>query len=136
MRYEYSSIWRECIDNGNTHEVSEHTVDISWVDWAYKSSTCDVMYCIMGVQFRNTICHHRSSPFIGGLRCQAIQTDHCPYIAERTQLSILWDVYVSEAFLFGMLLQMYTVQYTPCKSFHWNYYVKKAFLLPPNPRTS
>jgi hypothetical protein len=21
------------------------TLDISWVDWAYKSSTCDVMYC-------------------------------------------------------------------------------------------
>jgi hypothetical protein len=25
---------------------------------------------------------HRSSPFIGGLRCQAIQTEHGPYIAE------------------------------------------------------
>jgi hypothetical protein len=21
-------------------------IDISWVDWAYKSSTCDVMYCL------------------------------------------------------------------------------------------
>jgi hypothetical protein len=21
------------------------TIDISWVDWAYKSSSCDVMYC-------------------------------------------------------------------------------------------
>jgi hypothetical protein len=28
---------------------------------------------------------HRSSPFIGRLRCQAIQTEHGPYIAERTQ---------------------------------------------------
>jgi hypothetical protein len=27
---------------------------------------------------------HRSSPFIGGLHCQAIQTEHGPYIAERT----------------------------------------------------
>jgi hypothetical protein len=37
---------------------------------------------------------HRSSPFIGGLRCQAIQTEHGPYIAERTQKqSILWGVY-------------------------------------------
>jgi hypothetical protein len=27
----------------------------------------------------------RSSPLIGGLRCQAIQTEHGPYIAERTQ---------------------------------------------------
>jgi hypothetical protein len=39
------------------------TIDISWVDWAYKSSTCDVKYCrhsaaiyIMVVKFRNTIC--------------------------------------------------------------------------------
>jgi hypothetical protein len=28
---------------------------------------------------------HRSSPFIGGLRCQTIQMEHGPYIAERTQ---------------------------------------------------
>jgi hypothetical protein len=28
---------------------------------------------------------HRSSPFIGGLRCQAIQMEHGPYIAEITQ---------------------------------------------------
>jgi hypothetical protein len=39
------------------------TIDISWVDWAYNSSTCAVMYCrpsaaiyIMVVKFRNTIC--------------------------------------------------------------------------------
>jgi hypothetical protein len=41
------------------------TIDISWVDWAYKSSTCDVMCIvdtappftyIMVVKFRNTIC--------------------------------------------------------------------------------
>jgi hypothetical protein len=59
-------------------------IDISWVDWAYKSSTCDVMY-------RRQLHHlyysmvvneilfgalHRSSPFIGELRCQAIQTEH------------------------------------------------------------
>jgi hypothetical protein len=31
---------------------------------------------------------HRSSPFIGGLRCQAIQTEHGPYIAERTQKAV------------------------------------------------
>jgi hypothetical protein len=35
---------------------------------------------------------HRSSPFIGELRCQAIQMEHGPYIAERTQnaVFILW----------------------------------------------
>jgi hypothetical protein len=33
---------------------------------------------------------HRSSPFIGELRCQAIQTEHGPYIAERTQKSSLF----------------------------------------------
>jgi hypothetical protein len=31
---------------------------------------------------------HRSSPFIGGLHCQAIQTEHGPYIAERTQKAV------------------------------------------------
>jgi hypothetical protein len=31
---------------------------------------------------------HRSSPFIGELRCQAIQTEHGPYIAERTQKEV------------------------------------------------
>jgi hypothetical protein len=30
---------------------------------------------------------HRSSPFIGELRCQAIQMEHGPYIAERTQIA-------------------------------------------------
>jgi hypothetical protein len=39
---------------------------------------------------------HRSSPFIGELRCQAIQTEYCLYIAERTQkavyiVSCLWS---------------------------------------------
>jgi hypothetical protein len=77
------------------HQVSNQTacpmlmltlpllIDISWIDWAYKSSTCDVMYCqqrrnlYYGVKFRNTTVFVpllRSSPFI-----------HCPYIAERTQ---------------------------------------------------
>jgi hypothetical protein len=31
---------------------------------------------------------HRSSPFIGELRCQAIQIEHGPYIAERTQNAV------------------------------------------------
>jgi hypothetical protein len=29
-----------------------------------------------------------STPFMGGLRCQAIQTEHGPYIAERTQKAV------------------------------------------------
>jgi hypothetical protein len=33
---------------------------------------------------------HRSFPFIGGLRCQAIETEHGPYIAERTPKSSLY----------------------------------------------
>jgi hypothetical protein len=46
---------------------------------------------------------HRSSPFIGGLRCQAIQTEHGPYIAERTQKAVyivicLWScIYIGVA---------------------------------------
>jgi hypothetical protein len=35
---------------------------------------------------------HRSSPFIGGLLCQAIQMEHGPYIAERTPKSRLYIV--------------------------------------------
>jgi hypothetical protein len=31
---------------------------------------------------------HRSSPFIRELRCQAIQTEHGPYAAERTQKAV------------------------------------------------
>jgi hypothetical protein len=31
---------------------------------------------------------HRSSPFIGELPCQAIQTEHGPYITERTQKAV------------------------------------------------
>jgi hypothetical protein len=42
---------------------------------------------------------HRSSPFIGRLRCQAIQTEHGLYIAERTQKAVyivryLWIILV------------------------------------------
>jgi hypothetical protein len=43
------------------------------------------------VKFRNTVLFvplHRSSPFIGGLRCQAIQMEHGPYIAERNQKAV------------------------------------------------
>jgi hypothetical protein len=52
-----------------------------------------IMYCIvdsaaiyiMVVIFRNNICSpsHRSSPFLGGLRCQSIQTEHSPYTYSR-----------------------------------------------------
>jgi hypothetical protein len=43
---------------------------------------------------------HRSYPFIGELRCQAIQTEHGPYIAERTQKAVyivrcLWVAFLT-----------------------------------------
>jgi hypothetical protein len=74
-------------------------IDISWVDWAYKSSTVPVTsfvndrtaIYIMVVKIRNTFAPpplNRSSLFIGGLRCQAIQTEQGPYIAERTQKAV------------------------------------------------
>jgi hypothetical protein len=44
---------------------------------------------IMVVKFINNIGPlHRISPFIGELRCQAIQTEPGPYIAERTQKAV------------------------------------------------
>jgi hypothetical protein len=64
------------------------TIDISRLDWAYKSSTCYVMYrrqrrhlpkysilwwWNLGILLGPL---HRSSPFIEELRCQAIQIEH------------------------------------------------------------
>jgi hypothetical protein len=71
-------------------------IDISWLDWAYKSSTCDVMYrrqrrhLYYGGQIWKYYSWplHRNSPFIGELRCQAIQTEHGPYITKRTQKAV------------------------------------------------
>jgi hypothetical protein len=49
---------------------------------------CAAIY-IMVVKFRNTIAPlHRSSPFTPWLRCQAIQTEHGPYMTERTQKAV------------------------------------------------
>jgi hypothetical protein len=39
---------------------------------------------------------HRSSPFVGGLRWQAIQMEHGPYIAERTQKTVYIVIYLCE----------------------------------------
>jgi hypothetical protein len=44
---------------------------------------------------------HRSSPFIGGLRCQSIQTEHGLYIAERTQKA----VYIVRCLRFDVILE-------------------------------
>jgi hypothetical protein len=48
---------------------------------------------------------HRSSPFIGELRCQAIQMEHGPYLAERTQNAVytvtvrcLWAIHTNKPF--------------------------------------
>jgi hypothetical protein len=42
---------------------------------------------------------YRSSPFIRGLRCQAIQTEQGPYITERIPKAVyMWDVYEYRAF--------------------------------------
>jgi hypothetical protein len=71
---------------------------------------------IMVVTFRNTIGPlHRSSPFIWWLRRQAIQMEHGPYTAERTQKqTILWDVYdenLSGLFSQDLISQYSTKQY-------------------------
>jgi hypothetical protein len=69
------------------------TIDISLEDWAYKSSTFDGMYrrqrrhLYYGGQFRSTI--WPPSPQLS-LHRKAIQTEHGPYIAERTQKSSLY----------------------------------------------
>jgi hypothetical protein len=66
------------------------------IDWASKSSTCDVMYrrqrppLILWWSNLEILVGplHRSSPFIEELRCQAIQTAHDPYITERTPKAV------------------------------------------------
>jgi hypothetical protein len=59
------------------------------------TGSMEIIY-IMVVKFRNTIwppppqlcLHRRAAAFIGELRCQAIQMEHRPYIAERTQKAV------------------------------------------------
>jgi hypothetical protein len=82
-------------------------IDISWVDWAYKSSTCDAMYrrhsaaiFSMVVKFRNTSwppppqfsLHRRAA-----LSSNSNGTLSVRYIAERTQKA----VYIVRCLLLG-----------------------------------
>jgi capsule polysaccharide modification protein KpsS len=54
--------------------IRVHTIDISWVDYPYTASTCDVMYCqqrrhlyYSGENLKYYLTTSpRSSPFIGG----------------------------------------------------------------------
>jgi hypothetical protein len=63
------------------------TIDISWLDWAYKSSTCDVMYrrqhaiYITVVKFRNTI-------WPPPPQLSSNSNEIRSYIAERTQNAV------------------------------------------------
>jgi hypothetical protein len=55
---------------------------------------------------------HRSSPFIGELRCRAIQTEHGPYIAERTQKAVyivryLWLPHIQLQFMYRFCPKCY-----------------------------
>jgi hypothetical protein len=70
-------------------------IDISWLDWAYKSSTCDVMYrrqrriYIMVVNFRNTI--WPPPPQLSLHKRAALSSNSNgtrSYIAERTQNAV------------------------------------------------
>jgi hypothetical protein len=70
-------------------------VDISWLDWAYKSSTFDAIY-IMVVKFRNTIWPPPTQLSLHRRAAQASNLNGTwSYIAERTQntvyiVSCLW----------------------------------------------
>jgi hypothetical protein len=64
---------------------------------------------------------HRSSPFIGELRCQAIQVEHGPYIAERTQNAVgEMSVYLTSSGS-GTLAQLYVCFYDSCRFNKVNY---------------
>jgi hypothetical protein len=70
-----------------TFTVFSLIIDISWVDYLYKASICDVMYFrqrrhfqyIMVATFRNTICPPPPFYFIGGPCCRLIQKEHNLY---------------------------------------------------------
>jgi hypothetical protein len=55
----------------------------------------------MVVKFRNTICPlpPQLSLHIGGLCCQAIQTEHGAYIAERTRNAVYILIYLWERYI-------------------------------------
>jgi hypothetical protein len=84
---------------------------------------------------------HRSSPFIGGLRCQAIQTEHGPYIAERTQKAVyivrcLWATWTVSScqsalayFLGTVTRSMHVFEDFPLKDKNTFIVTKKALLL-------
>jgi hypothetical protein len=62
---------------------------------------------------------HLSSPFIGGLRCQAIQMEHGPYIAERTQKAVyivrcLWVSVKTRAVQCSQSLFYVNAMQSPC----------------------
>jgi hypothetical protein len=68
------------------------TIDISWVDWAYKASTCGIMYCWQRrvVKFRNSIC---PPPPQLSLHTRAALSSNSngtrnTYITERTQKAV------------------------------------------------
>jgi hypothetical protein len=75
-------------------------MDISWVDWVFYLwrhvlSTAPpfiLWWSNLEILFPPL---HRSSPYIAGLRCQAIQTEHGPYIAERTQKAVYIVIHMS-----------------------------------------
>jgi hypothetical protein len=62
---------------------------------------------------------HRSSPFIGELRCQAIQMEHGPYITEKTQKAVynvrclLEGVVEDTEFTLVDAVQVYSTCYSP-----------------------
>jgi hypothetical protein len=73
----------------------------------------------MVVKFRNTICPlHRSSPFIEELCSQAIQMEHGPYIAERTQNTVyivrcLWAALVRDLLYLSCSICIWSWQTKP-----------------------
>jgi hypothetical protein len=104
------SATRYQLRQGRGRENRVKTIDISWLDWAYKSSTCDVMYCRhsappfilwwSNLEILFAPPPARSSPFIGkGMRCQAIQMEHGSYIRENTKCSLYCEMSVIKTVL-------------------------------------
>jgi hypothetical protein len=79
--------------NVNSPKMWAWVIDISWVDWSYKSSTCDFIYILSWAPpfilwWSNFEILFAPLQRIGWLHCQAIPTEHGPYITERTQKAV------------------------------------------------
>jgi hypothetical protein len=76
------------LEDSHRYLMSRLSLQVSYLLWRHVLSTVPPFILWLSNLEILFAPLHRSSPMIGGLRCQAIQTEHGTYIAERTQKAI------------------------------------------------